>query len=261
MSTEYWVILFEDADVAPEIFTDEHAAKKRYEEARTNWSCHLMAPYQKVQDLQAATIKVADLGGKAAVDLSGRIAALEAENAALKERWEKALSEAREAAGHEFGLWPLGAAASMHMLRAENAALREDKDACQNFYEHGRQQIHNTAEALNWLVSLCHGRSKDAGWWDGVDPNDKNVYGAKIALIHSEASESLEGDRKDLMDDHLPHRKMAEVELADAVIRICDLAGVTGIDLGGAVAEKLEYNRTRKDHTREARAAAGGKKI
>ena len=63
------------------------------------------------------------------------------------------------------------------------------------------------------------------------------------------------------MDNHLPHRTMFEVELADAVIRICDLAGATEIDLGAAVAEKLEYNRTRKDHTREARAAAGGKKI
>jgi len=59
----------------------------------------------------------------------------------------------------------------------------------------------------------------------------------------------------------LPHRKMAEVELADIVIRVCDLAGAKGFDLGGAIAEKLEYNRTRKDHTREARAAEGGKKI
>lgn len=134
-------------------------------------------------------------------------------------------------------------------------------EACQHFYARDKQKIHSTAEDLNVMVALCHGRSKAAGWWDGVDPNDKNVYGAKIALIHSEASESLEGDRKDLMDDHLPHRKMAEVELADLIIRVCDLAGAKGFDLGGAVAEKLEYNRTRKDHTREARAAAGGKKI
>ena len=38
---------------------------------------------------------------------------------------------------------------------------------------------------------------------------------------------------------------MVEVELADAVIRIADLAGALGLDLGGAIAEKLEYNRNR----------------
>ena len=65
--------------------------------------------------------------------------------------------------------------------------------------------------------------------------------------------------RKRLMDDHLPHRKMVEVELADAVIRIADLAEYLDLDLGGAVMEKLEYNRTRADHKPENRAKAGGK--
>ena len=36
-------------------------------------------------------------------------------------------------------------------------------------------------------------------------------------LIVSEIAEAMEGERKDLMDDKLPHRKMAEVELADAL--------------------------------------------
>lgn len=111
------------------------------------------------------------------------------------------------------------------------------------------------------LVSLCHGRSVAAGWWDGVNREDPHVYAAKLALIHSEISESLEGHRKGAMDDHLPHRRMDEVELADAVIRIADLAGAYDFDLGGAIAEKLEYNRRRRDHTREARAEHGGKKI
>lgn len=52
---------------------------------------------------------------------------------------------------------------------------------------------------------------------------------------------------------------MREVELADAVIRIFDLAGAYGMDLGGAIAEKLAYNAHRADHKPEARAAAGGK--
>jgi NTP pyrophosphatase (non-canonical NTP hydrolase) len=49
------------------------------------------------------------------------------------------------------------------------------------------------------------------------------------------------------------------VELADAVIRIFDLAGAYGMDLGGAIAEKMSFNADRPDHKPENRAAVGGK--
>lgn len=100
-------------------------------------------------------------------------------------------------------------------------------------------------------------------WWrtlDGewiADPNK----GEKIALMHSELSEALEGARKGLPDAHLPHRSAEEVEMADAVIRILDYCGRFNLDIGGAIAEKLRYNATRKDHTKEARSAPGGKKF
>ena len=71
---------------------------------------------------------------------------------------------------------------------------------------------------------------------------EQNLVPVKLALIHSEVSEGLEGYRKNLNDDHLPHRKMLEVELADAVIRIFDLAGALKFDLGAAIQEKLAYN-------------------
>lgn len=116
------------------------------------------------------------------------------------------------------------------------------------------------------LVAICHGASKAAGWWTDlhtgrdIDPHaDKNLVPAKLCLIHSEVSEAMEGHRKGLMDDKLPHRQMVEVELADAVIRICDLAGALGLDLGGAIAEKLAYNAQRADHKPEHRKAEGGK--
>lgn len=114
---------------------------------------------------------------------------------------------------------------------------------------------------INTLVGLCHGCSKEAGWWDGVPLPAVPIpeINTKLLLMVTEIAEATEGVRKDLMDDKLPHRKMVEVELADALIRICDLAGAMGMDLGGAVAEKLAFNATREDHKREVRAAAGGK--
>lgn len=99
-------------------------------------------------------------------------------------------------------------------------------------------------------------------WWQDPatkQPIERN-FGELIALCHSELSEALEGHRKDLQDDKLPHRKMVEVELADCLIRIFDLAGGLHLDLEGAYMEKSEYNARRADHSHEARLAEGGKK-
>lgn len=114
---------------------------------------------------------------------------------------------------------------------------------------------------LTELSAEIHRRNVVAGWWTDIatgEPKDRNV-GELLCLVHSEVSEAMEGFRKDLMDDHLPHRKMAEVELADVLIRIFDIAGAAGFDLGSAVSEKLAYNAQRRDHKIEARQAAGGK--
>jgi NTP pyrophosphatase (non-canonical NTP hydrolase) len=115
-------------------------------------------------------------------------------------------------------------------------------------------------KAINDLRDVCH--RANINWWRDLhtgDPIQRNV-GELIALCHSELSEALEGHRKGLMDDKLPHRPMIEVELADCLIRIFDMAGGLGLDLGGAFVEKMVYNTQRSDHKREHRVLAGGKK-
>ena len=123
--------------------------------------------------------------------------------------------------------------------------------------------LEEVSGAARVLGEICHGAAVRAGWWNNADPNTSMSnplhFSNKLALIHSEISEAMEGDRKKLMDDKLPHRPMREVELADAVIRIFDLAGGYGLDLAGAIAEKLVFNAAREDHKPENRAAAGGK--
>lgn len=39
----YWLIHYEDRDVPHEVFTDEAAARGRYEQRLTNWNCSLFA--------------------------------------------------------------------------------------------------------------------------------------------------------------------------------------------------------------------------
>jgi NTP pyrophosphatase (non-canonical NTP hydrolase) len=121
---------------------------------------------------------------------------------------------------------------------------------------------HHSPPSLNDYAAIVHRANRK--WWidvrDGVTPLIRNK-GELLALIHSEISEALEGERKNLMDDKLPHRKMAEVELADALIRILDYSAGFGYDIEGAFREKMAYNATREDHTHEARKIAGGKQF
>ena len=113
---------------------------------------------------------------------------------------------------------------------------------------------------LNDYARQCH--EDNDKWWRDMHtglPIERNK-GELLCLMHSELSECMEGERKNLMDNKLPHRRMAEVELVDCLIRIFDYAGAYGYDLEGAYQEKRAYNLVREDHKHEARLLADGKK-
>lgn len=126
-------------------------------------------------------------------------------------------------------------------------------------------QSSTAAAEINSLVDVCHNAARKSGWWNDLKTNkslrgDKKEVGRLLMLMVSELAEAMEADRKNLMDDKLPHRCGLEVELADALIRICDFAGAYDLDLGGAVTEKLQFNASRADHKIENRLKSNGKK-
>lgn len=112
---------------------------------------------------------------------------------------------------------------------------------------------------LNNLARQCHADNQH--WWHDVVTGERlhRNKGELLMLMVSELSECIEGERKGLMDTHIVWRRMAEVELADVLIRLFDYAGAFGYDLDGAVADKRAYNKHRADHKAAARQAPGGK--
>lgn len=89
----------------------------------------------------------------------------------------------------------------------------------------------------NALAAAIYEQNKAVGWWDNPD----RCLFECLQLVSTEVAEATEAERKDLQDDHLPHRKGGEVELADAMIRVLDLGGRLDLEHDGAVLPAHQY--------------------
>lgn len=125
-----------------------------------------------------------------------------------------------------------------------------------------RIKIETFAHAFQQAAEVIHRRN--GKWWIDIHTGQRITRntGEILMLIVSEIAEAMEGHRKGLQDDKLPHFAMFDVEIADALTRIMDLAGGTQKihSIARAFVEKNEYNRTRADHQIENRIKPGGKK-
>lgn len=100
-----------------------------------------------------------------------------------------------------------------------------------------------TTKTLNLLARQIH--QANINWWRDIKTGKpiKRNHGELLMLTITEIAEACEGVRKNLMDDKLPHRKMEEVEMADAAIRLFDFAGGTGLKLEHLPADLLPTNK------------------
>ena len=102
----------------------------------------------------------------------------------------------------------------------------------------------SVATAIQQLTYVCHQNSVEHGFYEGREFN----LGEKGLLIVSEIVEAFEGDRNGkatMPDEHCPEYTNFEIEVADACIRIFDLAEYRKLRLGQAILSKMDYNASR----------------
>lgn len=105
------------------------------------------------------------------------------------------------------------------------------------------------AKTLRMRMDEVHANAVAHGWWDDTTSFDDRLakIPEKILLVHCELSEAIEEYRKGNIQLYFDKEKPEGVfvELADAIIRILDLAGSCGVDIEHLLEIKHQYNTKR----------------
>jgi NTP pyrophosphatase (non-canonical NTP hydrolase) len=126
------------------------------------------------------------------------------------------------------------------LARAQGVAVAEEIGDAITGLIVGEAVEADVTRVLNELAFVINANARSHGFWP--EGEDRNVA-EMIALIHSELSEALEGYRHgNPSDDHVPEFDSLTVELADAVIRILDMAAGMQLDFAAALIAKMRYN-------------------
>lgn len=101
----------------------------------------------------------------------------------------------------------------------------------------------NFIEATNGMMTFCRKVEFNHGF--NLDPSKEN-FGETIALITSELSEALEGNRHgNPPSEHIPAFSAEEEEFADVFIRGYATAKRRGYRLAEAILAKAKFNESR----------------
>jgi NTP pyrophosphatase (non-canonical NTP hydrolase) len=98
------------------------------------------------------------------------------------------------------------------------------------------------------LMVKSHNMAIDKGFWSVFDDGEiiSRNNSELLMLIVTEIAEACEALRHDNpKSDHIPEFSFVEEELADAMIRICDMAKANKYRLEEAIEAKLIFNATR----------------
>ena len=97
------------------------------------------------------------------------------------------------------------------------------------------------SEGLDSSSDICHTIAHSKGFTEA-----SKGFAADVMLIVTELSEAVEADRRGTApDEHVPQFSNRDIEIADTFIRLFDLCGRYGINIGDAIAAKMSYNITR----------------